>query len=191
MLAYTDLKPGTKFILDGDPCVVLEYAFKKKQRQKPTVQTKIKNLITGNIIERSFNQSDNIKEADIEMKDFKFLYSNKGEFWFCNPNDPRDRFKLDDDLIGKAGKFLKENSLVKAQIFNEEIIEVEVPVKIELLVKEAAPAVKGNTAQGATKQVVLETGATLNVPIFINQGDLIRVNTEKNEYVERVEKSTS
>ncbi len=189
MLDYTDLKPGTKFLLDGDPFVVLEYTFKKKQRQKPTVQTKIKNIITGSVVEKAFTQNDSIKEAEVEIEEVKFLYENRGEFWFCKPNNPGDRFKLESDLIGTGAKFLKQNSIVKAQKFNDEIIGIDLPIKLELKVVEAPPAVRGNTAQGANKQVVLETGATINTPIFISEGDIIRVNTEKEEYVERVTKA--
>lgn len=188
MLAYTDLKPGTRIILDGEPYVVLEYVFAKKQRQKPTVQTKVKNLITGAIKERSFHQSDNINEAEIETKEVKFLYTNKGEFWFCSPNNPGDRFKLREDMIGDGAKFLKENSIVKAFVFLGNIINVELPVKVNLKILEAPPAVRGNTAQGVTKQAKLETGAFLNVPIFIAEGDVVSINTEKGEYVERVSK---
>ncbi|MFH1979237.1 MAG: elongation factor P [Patescibacteria group bacterium] len=188
MLEYTDLKPGAKFILEGDPHVVLEYSFAKKQRQKPTVQTKIRNLITGSVTEKAFTQSDDIYEANIEAKEVKFLYSNKGEFWFCEPNKPGERFKLDEDLMPRNMEFLKENSIVKANLFKEKIIGIELPIKIDLKVTEAPPAVKGNTAQGVTKQVQLETKATLVVPIFINEGDIVRINTERGEYVERVSK---
>lgn len=189
MLSYTDLKPGTKIVLDKEPYVVLEYTFAKKQRQKPTVQTKIKNLITGAVKEKAFHPSDSIKEAEIEIEDVKFLYSNKDELWFCKPNNPADRFKLEEDIVGGSSKFLKENSIVKSFVFGGNIINVELPIKVDLKVIEAPPAVKGNTAQGVTKQVKLETGAFLNVPIFIAEGDVVSVNTEKNEYVERISKA--
>lgn len=189
MLNYTDLKPGTKIMLDGEPYVVLEYKFAKKQRQKPTVQTKIKNLISGSVTEKAFIQSDNIHEADIEIKDVKFLYANpkKDELWFCEPNNPKDRFNLEKDLVGDSA-FLKENSVVKANVFDEKIIGIDLPAKIDLKVAEAPPAVRGNTAQGVTKQVKLETGVFLTVPIFINTGDTVRINTETERYVERVNK---
>jgi len=190
MLAYTDLKPGTKLTLNGEPYVVLDYTFAKKQRQKPTVQTKIRSLITGSIVERSFNQSDDIEEADIDTKEVKFLYSHKGEFWFCQPDNPQERFKLEENIVGDSVPFLKENGIIKALIFEEKIIGIELPIKMELKVTEAPPAVKGNTAQGATKQAKLETGIFITVPIFINEGDIVRVNTEKGEYVERVSKQT-
>jgi elongation factor P len=190
MLTYTDLKPGAKIVLDNEPYVVLEYSFVKKQRQKPTVQTKIKNLITGSVAERAFTQSDKIEEADIEIREVKFLYSNKGEFWFCQADNPRDRFKLEKGVIGKGIEFLKENSIVKAFVFLDQIINIELPIKVDLLVVEAPQAVKGNTAQGVTKQVKLETGVFLSAPIFINEGDVVRINTEKGEYTERASKAS-
>ncbi len=190
MLNYTDLKPGTRFILDGEPYVVLDYTFKKKQRQKPTVQTKIRNLISGSTVEKSFTQNDNIEEADIETREVKYLYSNpkNNELWFCDPNNPKDRFSLDEDVVGEGIQFMKENSVIKTQVFRDKIIGIELPVKIDLKVAEAPPAVRGNTAQGVTKQVKLETGAKIIAPIFINEGDIVRINTEKGEYVERVSK---
>ncbi|PIS13674.1 MAG: elongation factor P [Candidatus Tagabacteria bacterium CG09_land_8_20_14_0_10_41_14] len=189
MLSYIDLKPGTKFVLNGEPYVVLEYSFAKKQRQKPTVQTKIKNLITASVTERSFTQNDKIEEADIDTRDIRFLYSRNAEYWFCEADNQQERFNLEEDIVGKKGRFLKENSIVKAQVFDGKIIGIEVPIKVDLKVTEAPPAVRGNTAQGVTKTVVLETGTGINAPIFINEGDVLRVNTEKGEYVERVYKS--
>ncbi len=174
--------------MDGEPYVVTDYVFAKKNRQKATVQTKIKNLITGSVKEKAFHASDSLEEADIQTEEVKFLYSNKGEFWFCRPDNPRDRFKLDEGIVGESSRFLKENSIIRAFVFNGSIINVELPVKIELKVVEAPPAVKGNTAQGVTKQAKLETGAYITVPIFVSEGDIVRINTEKGEYVERVSK---
>jgi len=189
MLAYTDLKPGTRIVLGGEPYVVLEYSFVRKQQRKPVVQTKIRNLITGGVTEKGFYPRDTIEEAEISAKEIKYLYSGRGELWFCEPDNPRARFKLEEGLIGESARFLKDNSIVKALMFNEKIIGITLPVKLDLKVAEAPPAVRGNTAQGVTKQVKLETGAILTVPIFINQGDVVRVNTEKGEYTERVSKS--
>ena len=118
----------------------------------------------------------------------KYLYNNRGEWWFSAVNNPADRFTLAADTIGQAGHYLKPNTEVEALVFDENIIAVRVPIKVELLVKEAPPAVKGNTVQGGTKQIVLETGATVNAPLFVNEGDLVRVNTELGTYVERVDK---
>jgi elongation factor P len=115
----------------------------------------------------------------------KFLYTNKGEFWFCEEKDPSKRSALSPEIIGDNTKFLKPNSFVDILTFDDQVIGVQMPIKVELLVKEAAAAVKGNTAQGGTKQVTLETGAVINTPMFINEGDVIVINTETGEYVER------
>lgn len=189
MLEYTDLKPGMEIVLDNYPFVVLEYSFVRKQQRKPVVQTKLRNLITGQVVERGFYPRDQIKEAEIEKKDVKFLYSNRGEAWFCPPDNPADRFNLKEPVVGGLLKFMKPNLLVTAVYFGGEIINIELPIKVELKVVEAPPAVRGNTAQGVTKQVKVETEMFLNVPIFINEGDILRINTQSGEYVERVEKN--
>ena len=148
--------------------------------------TKLKNLITGKVTERSFHVSEKAEEADMADREVKYLYNNRGEWWFADPKNPSDRFKLDADMIGDKGKFLKDNSTVNVLVFDEKIIGVKFPIKVELKVVEAHPAVKGNTAQGGTKQVVLETGATINAPMFIKEGDILRINTETGEYTDRL-----
>jgi len=189
MLNYNELKPGAYIVLDGQPYVVMEYHFIRMQQRKPNAQTKIKNLITGKTIEKTFQQTDKLEEAEIETRPIKYLYNHRGEFWFCPENNPAERFKLEKNLVGDYSNLLKPNTLIDAIIFNKQIIGIKMPVKIDLKVVEAPPAVKGNTAQGGTKQVKLETGLSVNVPLFINEGDIIRVNTETKQYTERVEKS--
>ena len=175
-------------MLQGEPHEVLSSQITKKQRQKPSNQTRLKNLRTGKVFEKAFHQSDTVEEADIEKRTIKHLYTTKGEYWFSDKDNPKDRFSLSEDII--SGKeFLKENELVSALMFNDTIIGITLPIKVELTVTEAPPAVRGNTAQGATKQIVLESGARISAPLFIDEGDIIRVNTETGEYAERVEKS--
>lgn len=188
MLGMNDLKIGTFFILEGQPFEVLFSQHLKMQQRRPVMQTKIKNLLTGKVIERNFQQSDYFEEADIEKKGVRFLYSHRDEFWFSEKDDSSKRFKLDNDIIGEASKFLKNNTLISALVFNGEVINIELPVKMDFKVIEAPPSVRGNTAQGGTKQVKIETGAGINVPLFIKEGDIIRVNTQTGEYAERVEK---
>jgi elongation factor P len=190
MLNYNELKPGKYIILDGQPYVVLEFNFLRMQMRKPVAQTKIKNLISGKVIEKTFQQMDKFEEAEIETKTIKFLYSHKNEFWFCEEKNPSARFKLDENLIGNYTDLMKQNSEIEAIIFNNQIIGIKLPIKIELKVIEAPPSTKGNTAQGGTKQVKLETGAVINVPLFINEGDIVKINTETKEYTERAEKGS-
>lgn len=188
MLSYSELTKGTLFILEGQPYEVLEMNFLRMQQRKATVNTKIRNLITGKILERNWQASDNFEEAEIERKNSKFLYANRGEYWFCAENDPKDRFSLTEEVIGDSSKFLKANTPVVATVFKEKVIKITMPIKMDFKVVEAPPSIKGNTAQGGNKVVTLEGGATLAVPLFINQDDVVRVNTETGEYVERVDK---
>ncbi len=190
MLNYNELKPGKYIILDGQPYAVLEFNFLRMQMRKPVAQTKIKNLISGKVIEKTFQQTDKFEEAEIEKKQIKYLYNNRGEFWFCEKDDPSKRFKIDEELIGNSADLMKANSIVEADIFSEHTIGINLPVKVELKVVEAPPSTKGNTAQGGTKQVKLETGAVINVPLFINEGDIVKINTETKEYTERAEKGS-
>ena len=188
MLEYNEILPKRVILMDGEPYEVLDAHVFRKQMRKPVNQTKLRHLITGKVTEQAFHQAEKVEEADLSTKEVKFLYHNKGEYWFCLPDNPGERFKLDEDTLGSGGQFLKPNAVIEALVFDEKIISVRVPIKVELLVKEAPPAVRGNTAQGGTKQIVLETGASVNAPLFINEGDLVRINTETGDYVERVDK---
>ena len=201
MLSYNELKPGTYIVLDGKPYVVIEYNFSRMQQRKPAVQTKVKDLMNGKVIAKTFHPNDSIEEADISKKKVKFLYGNRGEFWFCPENNPEARFKLPQEIIGEAADLMKPNSIVDALVFSapkgrdlasgggEKIINIDLPIKVDLKVVEAPPSFKGDTASGGSKQVKLETGATINVPFFINQGDVVRINTHDRNYVERASKS--
>jgi len=185
MLDYSEITKGKYIVFEGGPYEVLDSHVFRKQQRKPVNATKLKNLITGKITEPSFHVSDKAEEAEIEKKDVKYLYTSRGEFWFCDPVDPSKRFKIDEYLIGPASKFIKTNTVVTSLEFKGDIIGMKLPIKVELKVTEAHEATKGNTAQGATKQVVVETGAIVNVPMFIKEGEMIRINTETGEYTER------
>ncbi len=185
-LAYTDLTKGVLFIMDGAPYEVLETHFLRMQQRKAVVQTKIRNLITGKILDRNFQASDFFEEAEIERKSAMFIYESKGEYWFHEEGNPRNRFALDTELLGNQGRFLKPNTKVMTMVFDDKVIKVDIPIKMEFKVVEAPPAIRGNTAQGGTKQVTIEGGAKVNVPLFINEGETIRINTQTGEYVERV-----
>jgi elongation factor P len=193
MLEYNEVKENKVIIHEGEPYEVLASHVFRKQQRKPVNATKLRNMISGRIVEHSFQATDKVEEAEINTKKVKYLYNNKGEWWFCEEKDPAKRFTLPESLLGNTSKFLKANSLVDAMIFidpeDDEIrktIGLKLPVKVELKVTEAAPAVKGNTATGASKTVKLETGAEILVPLFINEGDVIRINTNTGDYTERV-----
>lgn len=188
MLSYFNLRKGTKFILDGQPYEVLEFCQMGKAQDVFVAQTKIKNLITGNVYEKNFHHGDVFEETELSKIKIKFLYSHRDKFFFCEENNPTKRFNLNEEKIGSAARFLKPNEIVEGIIFNNEIINISLPIKIQLKVTQAPPGVKGDSAQPGTKTVVLETGAEINVPLFIEEGDIIEINTEKNEYVRRIEK---
>ncbi len=187
-IGMNDLKPGVFFIFEGQPYAVLETHHLKMQQRRPVMQTKIKNMLNGKSHERNFQQSDIFEEANIEYRNVKFLYSHRDEFWFVYESDPSQRFKLGQEIIGDSVKYLKANTVVKTLLFNQKIINIELPVKMDFKVVEAPPAIRGDTAQGGVKQVKIETGAVINVPLFINEGDVVRINTQSGEYTERVNK---
>ncbi len=184
-LAYTDLEKGVLFVLDGAPYEVVESHFLRMQQRKAVVQTRIKNLITGKLLDRNWQASDNFEEAEIERKWAIFIYQSKGEYWFHEEGNPKARFSLTADIVGDQGQFLQPNTRVSTWLFNEKVIKIEIPIKMDLKVTEAPPAIRGNTSQGGTKVVIVEGGAKVNAPLFINDGDMIKVNTQTGEYVER------
>lgn len=189
MLSYNELKPGVLFVLDGHPFEVLTSEFLRMQQRKPVMKTKIKNLISGAVVERAFQPSDQLEEAEIEKLQVKFLYSHRDELWFCEANNPKNRFVLKAEIIGEASQFLKPNLEITAMKFGEKIININLPIKVDYKVVEAPPAIRGDTAQGGTKVVVIETGAKVSAPLFINEGDIIKINTQTATYVERAEKA--
>jgi elongation factor P len=175
--------------MNGDPYLVLSSDIAKKDRQKASNTVRMKNLRTGQVIEKTLHQSDVLQDAFITKREVKYLYANRGEFWFCEPNNPKERFSLPADVVGDISKYVKENSLVEAIEYQDTIMSISTPIKVELKVKEAPDAVKGNTSSGATKEVVLETGHHIFAPMFINAGDIISINTESGLYSERIEKA--
>ncbi len=186
MLSYSDVLPKKLIIVDGDPYEVLSAHIFRMQMRKPVNKAKIRNLKTGQTIDYTFHQPDKIEEAEVETRTAVFIYERNGEYFFHEANDKSKRFTLDETHIGDESKYLKANMEVEVRWFEEEPIQVKIPIKVDLKVKEAPPNTRGNTAQGGNKVVVLETGATIQVPMFIEAGETIRINTETGEYVERV-----
>lgn len=176
-------------MLDGSPFEVLEVSHSHVGRGGSSTTARIRNARTGQVLTKTFKQSDSFEEADIEKKPILFLYGHRGEYVFCDPKDRAKRFPLSEDVLGEKTKWLKPNTEVTAVILDEEIISIILPIKLDLKVTEAPPGLRGDTAQGGNKPVVVETGATVQAPLFINEGDVIRVNTELESYVERVTKA--
>ncbi|HEY4512960.1 MAG TPA: hypothetical protein VJH06_00375, partial [Candidatus Paceibacterota bacterium] len=190
-LEYSEIREKKIIIHDGEPCEVVESHVARTQQRKPQNQVKLRSLVSGKVFPATYHVSDSADEADIDKRDITFLYANKGEYWFCAPEDKSKRFKLDEILLGNAAKFLKANGNVTALVWTndddeEKIIKLSLPIKMEFLVKEAPPAVRGDTSKGGNKVITLENGATLNAPMFIKEGDRVSINTETGEYVERV-----
>ncbi len=154
-------------------------------RGSAVLQAKIISLMSGKIFERGFKPSDEFDEAEIEKVDAEFIYSRNDQYWFHEAGNPASRFALSAEVMREQSVFLKPKMGVRAFKFNGNIINVELPIKADFKVTEAPPNVRGNTAQGGTKQVVIETGARVSTPMFVETGDVIRINTETGEYVER------
>lgn len=188
MLSINDLKSKTVIMLDKAPYQVMEVKHLHMGRGGSSVQTRIRNLLTGQVLSRNFKPGDSFEEADVEKRDMKFLYVHRDDFVFASPEKPAERFTVAREKLGDAVQWLKPNIIVTAMFLEGMLVQVTVPIKLDLLVTEAPPGVKGDTATGGTKAVTVETGAIVQTPLFIEEGDVIRVNTETGEYVERANK---
>ena len=202
MLGINDLANGTYIVYEKAPYEVLETKHLHLGRGGSSIQTRLKNLKTRQVLARNFKPADVFKEADIEKQKVKYLYNHRNEFWFSEENSLKNpaqqgearptqvgrRFKLSEEQLGDTTHFLKQNTIVEALKFEGVILNITLPIKMDFKVVEAPPGVRGNTAQGGTKIVTIETGAQVVVPLFINESDTIRINTQTGEYVERVEK---
>ncbi len=185
MLSINDLKVNTTFKYQNDPYIVLKAAHLKMGRSAAVLQAKIKNLKNGQTLERNFKPADKFEETNLDKKKADFLYTEGDKSYFMDQN--YEQFFIPKDLIAEQLKFLKEGLSINVLYFDDQAIGIELPPKVNLQVIEAPPAVRGDTAQGSViKLIKLETNYELNAPIFIKQGDTVRVNTDTGEYVERV-----
>ena len=188
-LDYDEIKPRKFILVDGQPYEILESHVARTQKRKPQNQVKMRNLLNNKVLPHSFHASDTAEEADITKREALFLFASKGEYWFCDPHDRANRFQIDQDVIGDSTKYLKDNTIVDTKVFEyedeERVIGITLPIKMTFEVKEAPPAIKGNTASGGGKLVTIETGAQITTPFFIEVGDKIIVNTDTGEYFER------
>ena len=190
-ISLHEIRVGMTIIYNNEPYHVLKANFVRMQQRKPVMQTKLRNLISGKIIENNFKPGDKFEEAEVERKKINYLYHTHDQFHFMD-NETYEEVMLSKDIIGEAERLLKEGSEIQTQVFNDKIIGIQLPPKMDFKVVTAAPGVKGDTAQGrVTKTATIETGFTVNVPLFIKDGDIIRINTESGEYVERVNEEKS
>lgn len=181
-----DLKKlGTVIKINNEPHVVIESQHSKSARSKACMRTKLKNLITNSTLEKTFNASDKVEPADMERTKASFLYSDSNEAFFMDSNT-FEQLALPLDIVNEQIKFLKEGQEVNVLLYESRPISIILPTKIELKITQTEPATRGDTAQGSvTKKAKLETGAVINVPIFVQQDEVVRINTETGEYVER------
>ncbi len=187
MLSYFDLRKGVRFILEGQPYEVLGFQQMYKAQDAVVAKTTIRNLITGQVLKRNFHQGDMFEEAEIEKVEVNFIFFHRGKFVFSEQEDSSKRFELTEEQIGRGAKFLKPNLVLSGIKLQDKVINITLPIKVNLKVTEAPPGVKGSRAQSGTKTVTLETGVQINTPLFIEEGDTIEVNTETGEYVRRIE----
>jgi elongation factor P len=184
MLGINEIKAGKNILWEDAPYVVLNAEHSKTGRAGAVLRTKLKNLLTGNVLDKTFNGSDKVDEADMSKTKAQYLYQEHDGFVFMD-TVTYDQFSLSKDIIGNANLYLLEGTEVTVLNFNDNPVNIELPIKVTLTVVEAPPGIKGDTAGTGGKVVKMETGLTVSAPLFINEGDKLIINTEKGEYVSR------
>jgi elongation factor P len=180
----SDIRKGLRFEMDGDPFVVVDFQFVKPGKGTAFTRTKIRNMISGAVLDRTYKSGEKLKPADTEDRQMQFLY-NDGEFHFMDNNN-YEQVSLESSAVGDAVNYLTENMLIEVGFFKGRSIGLSLPNFVVLEVTETAPGEKGNTVTGASKPAVVSTGYSVNVPLFVNEGDQLRIDTRTGEYVERV-----
>ena len=184
MISVNDLKTGLTLQLDNGLWSVVEFLHVKPGKGAAFVRSKLKNVETGQVIEKTFRAGEKVGKATLDRREMQYLYK-EGSDYVMMDNETYDQLHLTENQIGDGIKYLKENMNVQVLLHDSRIIGVDIPAHVELEVVDTPPSEKGNTAQGGTKPAKLETGATVNVPFFISNGDVIRVDTRTNEYLDR------
>ncbi len=184
MLNFNEIKMGRVIKLNNEPYIIIKTDHHKMGRGGAVLKIKCRNLINGNVLERTYQGTEKAEEAETETKKANFMYKDKGQACFMD-NASYEQFDLPLEEIGDAAMFLKDGTDVDVLYFEGKPVSVSLPIKMDLKVVSAPPGVKGNSAGNVNKQVELETGAKISVPMFINEGDVIRINTDSGEYVER------
>lgn len=184
MLNFNEIKTGKVIKVNAEPYIIIKTDHHKMGRGGAVLKIKCRNLINGNVLERTYQGAEKAEEAETETKKANFMYKDKDEAYFMD-NENYEQFNLHLEEIGESAKFLKDGTDVDVLYFESKPVSISLPIKMDFKVVSAPPGVKGNSAGNVNKQVEIETGAVLNVPMFINEGDVIRVNTDTGEYVER------
>ena len=185
MISGSDLRKGTTFELDGQVYTVIDFLHVKPGKGAAFVRTKLRNVIMGGVTDRTFNPTDKLQEAIIERKEMQYLYSD-GELYYFMDQETFEQIPLNHEKVEDAIKFLKENEVATIRFYQGQAFQVEAPNFAELEVIETEPGIKGDTASNVTKAATVETGAVVQVPLFINQGDKIKIDTRTGDYLSRV-----
>jgi len=180
----SDIRKGLRFEMDGDPFVVVEFQFVKPGKGTAFTRTKIKNIITGAVLDRTYKSGEKLKPADTEDREMQFLY-NDGNFHFMDNNN-YEQIMLESRVVGDAINYLTDNMMIEVSFFKGHAIGLSLPNFVVLEVVKTAPGEKGNTVTGASKPAKMSTGFSLNVPLFVNEGDQLKIDTRTGDYVERV-----
>ena len=184
MISAGDFRKGVTFEMDGQPFLIIDFQHVKPGKGAAFVRTKYKNIITGSVVEKSFRPTEKFPAARIERVDMQYLYQDGDLYYFMN-TETYDQIALSADQVGDSLKFVKENEMVKLCSHDGNVFAIEPPISVELEVTDTEPGIKGNTATGATKPAIVETGAKIMVPLFVNQGDKIKIDTRTGEYTSR------
>lgn len=184
MYSPSDFKKGLKIEMDGTPYVIVEFLHVKPGKGGAFVRTKIKNLVTGKVLDQTFRSGEKVKRPDLVEREMQFLY-REGDSFYLMDNENFDQLALTAEQLGDAVLFLTENLNVKVLFFNQQPVTAELPNFVELTVAQTEPGVKGDTASGGSKPATLETGAVIQVPLFINEGDRLKVDSRTGSYIER------
>ncbi len=184
MYSTPDFRRGLRIEINDEPFIIVSFQHVKPGKGGAFVRTKLKNLLNGNVVDRTFRSGEKVGKPDIEEKEMQYLYTD-GDFHFMD-NDTYEQTALTSDIVGEAKNFLQENSIVTVLFYKGRVVNLELPTFVTLEVTEAEPGLKGDTASSVTKPVTVETGARINVPLFINPGDRLKIDTRTGEYMERV-----
>ena len=184
MISINDFKTGVTVEIDGDAWQVVEFQHVKPGKGAAFVRAKMRNLCTGAVVERTFNAAERLENAIVERKGMQYLYDTDDALVFMD-NETYDQLELNKDQLGKAVNFLKENMDVKVITFKDRILGVELPNTVELTVVETEPGIKGDTATGGSKNAKMDTGYVVKVPLFINEGDVLQIDTRTGDYIAR------
>ncbi|RYU60528.1 elongation factor P [Methylolobus aquaticus] len=185
LISTSEFKGGLKVMLDGDPCTILENEFVKPGKGQAFNRVRLRNLKTGRVVERTFKSGDTLEGADVVDTDMQYLYSD-GEQWHFMAPETFEQHGADANAVGEAVKWLKEQDMCTVTLFNGSPIAVSPPNFVELTITETDPGIRGDTSGGGGKPATLETGAVVRVPLFVQTGEVIKVDTRTGEYVSRV-----